>query len=157
MILKLNRDQRGLMLIGVEDGLIVCDVDQKTVKGDFAYDPEVDLDHGKVNQVLSVLRTDDSSYWNRHCYKIIFATQDLNLPGVPLILDKSIELEPKKATTTITLEQAKLIWDAGQEYWKTSGESITFEELITRRDLLFTPQVEIIFNEDQPVKCIRQI
>ena len=26
--------------------------------------------------------------------------------------------------------EAKTIWRAGQEYWKTSGESITFEELI---------------------------
>ena len=27
-------------------------------------------------------------------------------------------------------EDARKIWHAGQEYWKTSGESITFEELI---------------------------
>lgn len=27
-------------------------------------------------------------------------------------------------------EEAYKIWKAGQEYWKTSGESITFEELI---------------------------
>ena len=27
-------------------------------------------------------------------------------------------------------EEARKIWHAGQEYWKTSGESITFEELI---------------------------
>jgi hypothetical protein len=27
-------------------------------------------------------------------------------------------------------EEAKTIWRSGQEYWKTSGESITFEELI---------------------------
>jgi|694.fasta_scaffold62358_4 hypothetical protein len=26
-------------------------------------------------------------------------------------------------------EEAYKIWKAGQEYWKTSGESITFEEL----------------------------
>ncbi len=26
-------------------------------------------------------------------------------------------------------EEAKTIWKAGQEYWKTSGASITFEEL----------------------------
>ncbi len=29
-----------------------------------------------------------------------------------------------------TEEQTKQIWKAGQEYWKTSGSSITFEELI---------------------------
>lgn len=27
-------------------------------------------------------------------------------------------------------KEAYKIWKAGQEYWKTSGESITFEELI---------------------------
>lgn len=27
-------------------------------------------------------------------------------------------------------EEVKAIWKAGQEYWKTSGSSITFEELI---------------------------
>lgn len=33
--------------------------------------------------------------------------------------------------------EAYVIWKAGQEYWKTSGESITFEELIEKRkDLL---------------------
>ena len=26
-------------------------------------------------------------------------------------------------------EEARSIWKAGQEYWKTSGDSITFEEL----------------------------
>jgi len=31
-----------------------------------------------------------------------------------------------------TEEQAKQIWKAGQEYWKTSGASITFEELIEK-------------------------
>lgn len=32
--------------------------------------------------------------------------------------------------------EANKIWKAGQEYWKTSGESITFEELIERRNEL---------------------
>lgn len=31
-----------------------------------------------------------------------------------------------------TEEQAKQIWKAGQDYWKTSGASITFEELTER-------------------------
>ena len=26
-------------------------------------------------------------------------------------------------------EEARAIWNAGQEYWRTSGASITFEEL----------------------------
>jgi hypothetical protein len=31
-----------------------------------------------------------------------------------------------------TEEQAYQFWKAGQEYWKTSGSSITFEELIEK-------------------------
>lgn len=31
-----------------------------------------------------------------------------------------------------TYEEARAIWYAGQEYWKTSGDSITFEELIEK-------------------------
>jgi hypothetical protein len=31
-----------------------------------------------------------------------------------------------------TEEQVYEIWKAGQEYWKTSGSSITFEELIKK-------------------------
>lgn len=34
-----------------------------------------------------------------------------------------------KGEMLYTEEQAKQIWKAGQEYWKTSGASITFEEL----------------------------
>jgi hypothetical protein len=39
---------------------------------------------------------------------------------------KEMEREQKGYTE----EQAKQIWKAGQEYWKTSGSSTTFEELI---------------------------
>jgi hypothetical protein len=37
--------------------------------------------------------------------------------------------EMEKEQKGYTEEQAKQIWKAGQEYWKTSGSSITFEEL----------------------------
>jgi hypothetical protein len=43
------------------------------------------------------------------------------------ILKKAKEMEKKQKG--YTEEQAKQIWKAGQEYWKTSGSSITFEEL----------------------------
>jgi hypothetical protein len=39
-------------------------------------------------------------------------------------------LETEKEQKGYTEKQAKQIWKAGQEYWKTSGSSITFEELI---------------------------
>lgn len=32
-------------------------------------------------------------------------------------------------TSVYTEEQARKIWNAGQDYWRTSGETITFEEL----------------------------
>jgi hypothetical protein len=41
---------------------------------------------------------------------------------------KAMEKEQKGYTE----EQAYEIWRAGQEYWKTSGSSITFEELIEK-------------------------
>lgn len=34
-----------------------------------------------------------------------------------------------QSTKQFTLEQGREFWKAGQEYWKTSGASITFEEL----------------------------
>jgi len=39
-------------------------------------------------------------------------------------------LEKEKKQIGYTEEQAYEIWKAGQEYWKTSGKSITFEDLI---------------------------
>jgi tRNA U34 5-carboxymethylaminomethyl modifying enzyme MnmG/GidA len=50
-------------------------------------------------------------------------------------LETSIELaeyllEKEKEQIGYTEEQAYEIWKAGQEYWKTSGKSITFEDLI---------------------------
>lgn len=48
-----------------------------------------------------------------------------------------------------TLEQAHLIWKAGQEYWRTSGKSITFEELIERKNDILKVKTEWVveFNE----------
>jgi hypothetical protein len=37
--------------------------------------------------------------------------------------------QAKSSDKKYTEEEAKIIWKAGQEYWKTSGNSITFEEL----------------------------
>jgi hypothetical protein len=51
-----------------------------------------------------------------------------SMPGnTPTIFEqaKAMESEQKGYTE----EEAKQIWKAGQEYWKTSGSSITFEEL----------------------------
>lgn len=41
-----------------------------------------------------------------------------------------------------TIEDAYLIWKAGQEYYNTSGASITFEELIERRNELLPTKTE---------------
>jgi hypothetical protein len=54
--------------------------------------------------------------------------------------------EMEKEQKGYTEEQAKQIWKAGQEYWKTSGSSITFEELIEK----FKPNaMKITLTEDQ--------
>lgn len=46
--------------------------------------------------------------------------------------------------------EAYRIWKAGQEYWKTSGESITFEELIERRkELLQQTEWDVEFEMDE--------
>lgn len=47
---------------------------------------------------------------------------------------KAIEQAKKmeKDQRGYTEEQAYEFWKAGQEYWKTSGSSITFEELIEK-------------------------
>ena len=51
--------------------------------------------------------------------------------GSQLMYKNSIKKakEMEKEQKGYTEEQAKQIWKAGQEYWKTSGSSITFEEL----------------------------
>jgi hypothetical protein len=40
--------------------------------------------------------------------------------------------EIKKERKFYTEEEAYKCWKAGQEYWKTSGSSITFQELIEK-------------------------
>ena len=48
-----------------------------------------------------------------------------------------------RETYKYTEQMAKAIWNAGQEYWKTSGASITFEELTEK--LLQQPKYPIAF------------
>ena len=50
-----------------------------------------------------------------------------NTKKSPLLIDEIGVWDFKKIL--YTEEEALLIWKAGQEYWKTSGDSITFEEL----------------------------
>jgi hypothetical protein len=46
------------------------------------------------------------------------------------LIDYALKIE--KEQTGYTEEQAYEIWKAGQEYWITSGKSITFEDLIEK-------------------------
>lgn len=55
------------------------------------------------------------------CYKIILPSEE-----------SKQETPEETAERMYSEEEAYTIWKAGQEYWKTSGESITFEELIER-------------------------
>ena len=64
--------------------------------------------------------------------------------------NKAMELNKDKV---FTLEEAKKIWFAGQKYWETSGESITFEELTEK--MLQQPteiEVEIEMKEDEKIE-----
>jgi hypothetical protein len=47
------------------------------------------------------------------------------------------------------LEEAKLIWFAGQKYWETSRDSITFDELVERRKELLQSQPKVFDIEVQ--------
>jgi hypothetical protein len=64
------------------------------------------------------------SFWDKIALKLSVEQVNEFLPEFENA--KEMEREQKGYTE----EQAKQIWKAGQEYWKTSGSSITFEELI---------------------------
>ncbi len=49
---------------------------------------------------------------------------------LPLVIGQALQME--KEQIGYTEEQAYEIWKAGQKYWETSGNSITFEELIEK-------------------------
>lgn len=64
--------------------------------------------------------------------------------GFRMGFGKATELNDKM----FTLEEAKKIWFAGQKYWKTSGESITFEELSNK--ILSEPyEIEVEIEMDE--------
>lgn len=50
-----------------------------------------------------------------------------------------------------TEEQVKKVWKAGQEYWKTSGASITLEELLEHEKPIELPSDEEI--EEESLCC----
>jgi hypothetical protein len=52
--------------------------------------------------------------------------------GLIIMQDLEQAKAMEKEQRGYTEEQAYEIWKAGQEYWKTSGSSITFEELIEK-------------------------
>lgn len=112
MILKLNEEKKGLKLIQVNDGFVVVDLKAKMVKNDFAFDLDGNPGHNGIKYIVKVLRTADDSYWNKNCDKIIFATQNLNLEGVPVI-------EEKQLATQLAALGAKMrghVNDYGEEF-----------------------------------------
>jgi hypothetical protein len=69
--------------------------------------------------------------WLHEEYMRILKDNDISVLQAFEILDKYNQAKQmEKEQKGYTEEQAKQIWKAGQEYWKTSGSSITFEELI---------------------------
>jgi hypothetical protein len=68
--------------------------------------------------------------WLHEEYKRILKDNDISVLQAFEITDKHNQAKQmEKEQKGYTEEQAKQIWEAGQEYWKTSGSSITFEEL----------------------------
>lgn len=51
---------------------------EKCIKGDLCYDEEELLGHKNNKYIVECLRTDDNSYWNKHCKKVI-ATNNPNI------------------------------------------------------------------------------
>lgn len=85
----------------------------------------------------------ENSYLNE-CYEIIAHR--------PLEASKTLEnikLTPGLELNKYNESQAKEIWKAGQEYWKTSGESISFEELTESFKIkLVPPRFFYVDNDD---------
>ena len=89
-----------------------------------------------------VKQTAVQSFWDKIALKLSVEQVNEFLPEFENA--KEMEREQKGYTE----EQAKQIWKAGQEYWKTSGSSITFEELtetlIHQREMTREEKLETI-------------
>ena len=59
---------------------------EKCIKGDLCYDKEGLPGHKNNKYIVECLRTDDNSYWNKHCKKII-ATNNQNI-DIPKVIDE---------------------------------------------------------------------
>lgn len=84
----------------------------------------------------------ENSYYNE-CYEII-AHRPL---GDSKVLE-NINLTPNLEFNKYNESQAKEIWKAGQDYWKTSGKSITFEELTEKMETKLIPPKLFIVNNN---------
>lgn len=88
--------------------------DEKCIKGDLCYDKEGLPGHKNNKYIVQCLRTDDNSYWNKHCKKII-VTNNPNL-DIPKVVDE--------------------VWKISKDYVKTLGllgsdlDNITSENLV---------------------------
>lgn len=134
--------------IQIEQGIVV--VDEK--------DRNIDWYIDDTNTIRKSVNN-DKEYWavRPNYYKVI-ATKHFRLsPDIPMIVERSVEdvaedlavasytmdydmddycdgfvkgyIAAQSKSKEFSLEEAKIIWKAGQEYWKKSGDSITFEEL----------------------------
>lgn len=100
-------------VIPIEDYGVIVDDSIKGEKYTWVYNT-------KTNRVYKLSPIDILDITSE---KVIIAFIGKRLDGVPLI-----ELATEE-DTVYTEKQAYTIWKAGQEYWKTSGASVTFEKL----------------------------
>lgn len=83
MKLKLNEEINGLKLIQVNNGFVVVDLKSKILNGDWCIHPTtLNISQQSFDNNLRI-------YWNR----IIFATPNLNLEGVPVIEEKELPFD----------------------------------------------------------------
>lgn len=95
-ILALNKEEDGLKLIQVNDGFVVVDVNNK----DFKKDEDALYKFRKIGVVTdvneNVLKFEGEYIDESHLTKMIFATPNLNLEGVPIIEEKENILDTYK-------------------------------------------------------------
>jgi hypothetical protein len=167
-ILALNKEEDGLKLIQVNDGFVVVDVNNK----DFKKDEDALYRFWKIGVVTdvneNVLKFEGKYIHESHLTKMIFATPNLNLEGVPIIEEKENILDTYiqiigdnkiQSINNFLKNHNKDLFTEEQirEAIKiASGERLIDKENQIKNIIQFLkqPKVEIEFEENQCDGCI---
>jgi len=172
-ILKLNQEDNGLKLIQMDEGFVVV-----SIKGKIIEENEFFVLNNEIFQNCSRL-TDELCKSPQD--KIIFATSNLNLEGVPVFEEKRTFLQkmydwmyknPNEFTYS-TIKQINIFLEEEQAQQnlfteeqirdlylgtlQNVGTCIKQSDMPTWEQVLSSikqPKVEITFSEDEPIKCV---